>query len=319
MAKDLVSILIPAYNVEDYIEDCLKSVIKQSYENTEIIIINDGSTDRTLDICKKYRTKDKRIVIINKKNGGVSEARNVAQSKCNGNYIAFVDADDVIDSGYVGRLMDAIVDNNADIACCGYKKFKNISATTKKNRYYSHQIKIFNNIEALESLLYQKELDTSLWDKIIKKSCFRGIKFNDVKIFEDLDVMYKIFGNSKKIVYVDDELYYYRIRPESLTNKKISEDNLKVLDIVLNMKKNIVKKYPSLEGACNSRLLAVYFYFIRKNNKKDDLYKECVAKIKELRKIVEKDEKISRRTKIGILISKINIDLINIQNHLRVK
>lgn len=319
MANDLVSILIPAYNVEDYIEDCLKSVIKQSYENTEIIIVNDGSTDRTLDICKKYCKKDKRIVIINKKNGGVSEARNVALSKCNGNYIAFVDSDDVIDGDYINRLMCAIVDNNADVACCGYKKIKKISAIAKKARYRNHQNKTFNNIEALESLLYQKELDTSLWDKIIKKSCFRGIKFNDVKIFEDLDVMYKIFGNSKKIVYVDDELYYYRIRPESLTNKKISEDNLKVLDIVLTMKKNIVKKYPSLEGACNSRLLAVYFYFIRKNNKKDDLYKECVAKIKELRKIVEKDEKISRRTKIGILISKINIDLINIQNHLRVK
>lgn len=317
MNEDLVSIIIPAYNVEKYIEESINSVIQQSYSNIEIIIINDGSIDRTIEICEKIGRIDNRIKIINKKNEGVAKARNDGIKNCNGKYIAFVDSDDIISRDYIKSLMYYMKKYNADIVSCNFKKF--YKKIKKKKIKKQPQITQFNNVEALELLLYKKTLDSSLWNKIIKKDLFNNIAFdNNLKMFEDLDIMYRLFDLSNKIIYVDEKLYYYRVRPNSLINKEFGKENYSVIDVVNSMKQNIINTHPDLEKACNSRLLSMYFYLYRNIDKENQFYLKCVENIKTLREKVEKDNKISNKTKIGIWLSKINLKLIKIQNLLRI-
>ena len=317
MNEDLVSIIIPAYNVEKYIEESINSVIRQSYSNIEIIIINDGSIDRTNEICEKISRIDNRIKIINKKNEGVAKARNDGIKNCNGKYVAFVDSDDIISRDYIKSLMYFMKKYNADIVSCDFKKiYKKIK---KKKTKTQPKVTQFNNVEALELLLYKKTLDSSLWNKIINKDLFNNISFdNNLKMFEDLDIMYRLFDYSNKIIYVDEKLYYYRIRPNSLINKEFGKENYAVIDVVNSMKQNIINKHPDLEKACNSRILSMYFYLYRNIDKENKFYLECVENIKTLREKVKKDNKITNKTKIGIWLSKINLKLIKIQTLLRI-
>jgi len=125
--NELISIIVPIYNVEIYLEKCLNSIINQTYKNIEILLINDGSSDNSLRICKKYQKKDKRIVLINKKNGGLSSARNAGIDKASGNYLLFIDSDDYIEIDMIEKLYNNIKSNNADISICNF-------FITKKNK-----------------------------------------------------------------------------------------------------------------------------------------------------------------------------------------
>ena len=314
--NEKVSIIIPAYNVENYISDCLEGVVSQTYKNIEVLIINDGSTDNTLKICNKYKANDDRIKIINKKNEGVAEARNDGIKYSKGMYIAFIDSDDMISKKYIQTLMYTINKYDGDIVSCDFKKTRGkYNGIDKKKKV---NIINFTTEGALTSLLYQKELDSSLWNKLIKKELFDGLNFNKLKKFEDLDIFYKLICNAKTITYIRSVLYYYRIRKESLMNNEFSGDNILVKDVVNRMKKYITSKYPQLENACNCRILSMYFYLYRNIDKYNPLYEECVTNILNLRSSVIKDKNISNKTRIGIYLSNINMQLIKLQNVLKV-
>lgn len=239
--KDLVTIIIPIYNVEKYVEKCLDSVIKQSYKNIEIILINDGSTDLSGKICEKYAKIDKRIKYIDKKNEGVSKTRNLGIKMATGSFVIFVDADDYISEKCVETLYQQIIYNNADISICGNvdlyeKKYKKSNRLTCK--------KIMSSREALKELLDEKYFTSVIWAKIYRRKIINNIFFdNNLEIAEDLDFLYRTI-NAANTVSIDTNnvVYYYRIRENSATTDMYSESWKKEIKLCENIIKDIEKK-----------------------------------------------------------------------------
>lgn len=314
MEEDLISVLVVAYNVSDYISKCLDSIINQTYKNIEIIIVNDGSTDETKNICDYYGSIDNRIKVIHKENEGVATARNTAIKNSKGKYISFVDSDDFILSDYIEYLYYNIKKYNADIINCNFEYYYENKSTIKRIKPIEEKIIEFNKKEALQNLLYQKELDVSPWAKLYKIDVFNNVEYPKGKIYEDFGTFYKNIINSNKIIYSNQKKYYYFIRKTSTTGRNFKKEDFDMIELSKIMKKEILTIYPDLENAINSRLINMDFYFIRRIDKKlyPKQYKLIKDDIKLLRKKVLKDKKIKFKVKAGIYISYIKIDLIRV-------
>ncbi len=239
MDGKLVSVIIPAYNIEDYIGRCLDSVCSQTYKNLEIIVVDDGSSDCTAQILDGYKEKDHRVKVIHKENGGVSSARNEGIDVASGDYIGFVDGDDWIDPKLYEVLVE-MIEENADIAHCGYQMvFPN-----RIDYYYNTgKRKIQTTQEGLKDLISGEMIEPALYNKLYRKELFNNIRLNEnLKINEDLEVNYKLFKKSKKSIYCDLPLYSYMIRKNSATNSNTlvrkNEDSFKVLQEIKNDSKN---------------------------------------------------------------------------------
>lgn len=315
--NDLISIVIPVYKVEKYISRCIDSVINQTYRNLEIILIDDGSPDRSGEICDLYASEDYRIKVIHNSNKGVSNARNTGLREAKGKYISFVDSDDYVSERYIEHLYKILIENGADISCCNFEytyeeQKKNITKKKLRNNKKSENIIIYGKIEALEELLYQKNIDTSVWGKLFKRETFNNVFFPEGKIYEDFGTVYKTMMNSNKIVYSNEKQYYYLQRETSTIGRKFQKEDFDMLELAKEMKKNVTELYPELEGAVESRILDMDFYFLRRMDKKEYLqqYLEIKNDIKKNRKNVYNNNKIKLKTRIAILISYINIDLV---------
>ena len=218
--NDLISVIIPAFNVENYIERCLKSVLNQSFKNLEIIIINDGSTDHTGEIIDQLYEKDSRIIVIHKKNTGVSDSRNVGLEIANGNYIGFVDSDDEILPEMYEILYKNILKYNAEISHCG---FELVTPLRKISFHGTNKIYIQNQKDALISLLEGYPFEPSNCSKLYCKKILNNVRYNvDIRINEDLLFNVEAFKNSKKIVFEDVILYRYMDNPNSAARSKFN-------------------------------------------------------------------------------------------------
>lgn len=245
MEKELISIIVPAYNVENYLERCLQSLINQTYKNIEIVCVNDGSTDNSLNILNDFQKKDSRIKIISQENQGLSEARNVGIKNSSGKYIGFVDSDDWVDLDYYEKLYNALIDSKSDFACANTKFFDNGKISYIKFQ----QNQIFSE--------FDKKIDNykngSVCDKLYKKSLFldNDIKFIKGYFYEDNIVLLQLTYYSKKIVTINTVSYYYFKNNNSITREKNSEKELKrqqdmyyMCEVILNYfyNKNVSKK-----------------------------------------------------------------------------
>lgn len=230
MKNDKVSIIIPIYNVEKYIEQCLNSIIKQKYTNIEIILVDDGSQDNSGKMCDSYAKKDNRIMVIHKENGGVSSARNIGIQKANGKYITFVDSDDYIAENYIEELYNEIKTKDADISICGTIDVDEEGKYINKSIGYEN---IINSSEALKELLNEKYYKSVVWAKMYKKNIIKNIKFNeDIAIAEDLDFLFKALCIANSVaVNTKKNTYYYRLRENSATTNEYSENWQKEIEI----------------------------------------------------------------------------------------
>lgn len=211
---DLISIIIPIYKVENLLERCVDSILRQTYDNIEIILVDDGSPDRCGEICDQYEIKDSRIKVIHKKNGGLSDARNAGIDVAKGEYITFIDSDDWVSEKYVKTLYDLLVSKSADISVCNFIRTEKeeIETSNEQNELYE-----FNNIEALTNLcgeFYQRL--TVSWCKLYKTELFADIRFPVGKIHEDEFTTYKLLYKAKKIALTNEVLLYYWQRPDSI-------------------------------------------------------------------------------------------------------
>ncbi len=227
--QPLISVVIPVYNVEAYIRRCVESVIIQSYDNLEIILINDGSTDCSGKICDEYTKGDRRIKVIHKENGGLSDARNVGLNVSLGDYIAFIDSDDFVSQVYIQRLHDLLVTYDADISVVNKYNFSNCKKI--KIREKTPRIKCYNGVSAIEDMWYQRNIINASWGKLYKKVLFQQIRFPLGKMYEDLGTTYKLFYLSEKIVYSSEKLYYYFQREDSIMNRKFTLKNMDRIEI----------------------------------------------------------------------------------------
>ena len=182
--------MIPIYNVKNYLAKCVDSILNQTYKNLEIILVNDGSTDGSEIICEELKKKDKRIRIINQKNGGLSSARNTGIRNANGKYIQFVDSDDWIDYECIEELHNCIYKDNSDISICGI--IMSFPDCEKKMNWFGENACI-NKEEALEGLLRNSIISSHAWNKLYKRKLFKDIEFPVGKIYEDVRMMYKVF------------------------------------------------------------------------------------------------------------------------------
>ena len=272
--NELISIVVPVYNVEKYLKKCIDSIINQTYENLEIILVDDGSTDNSKKICDEYILKDNRIKVIHKENGGLSDARNVGVDKAKGEYIVFIDSDDWIDEKMIEILYYIIKKNNSDISICDYFLAYNEEEQNQKEEIQFYQ---FNNIEALKKL-YDENLNiimTITCCKLFKKILFSDIKFPKGKIHEDEFTTYKLLYKSKKISYTNEKMYYYRQREDSITHRKFSIKNLDAVDAFeerISFFKNIVKNkflyYKSVESLYFFCMKSYFLYEKEINNDK---------------------------------------------------
>lgn len=234
-----VSVIIPVYNVEKYLEECIESVIKQTYKNLEIILVDDGSKDNSGYICDEYKKKDERIKVIHKPNGGLSDARNVGIDIAKGEYIAFLDSDDYIEEDMYEILVKNIEKANADISICQvYYVYKDEKRTT-------HTPNVYLEMDSCNAIKYVNMLGyftVAAYDKLYKREIFESIRYPVGKINEDWYVICEVFDKANKVVYSSEPKYNYRKRKGSITDDK--KINLGMMDASKKCLEFVRKKYP---------------------------------------------------------------------------
>lgn len=217
----LISVIIPVYNVKQYMDHCMDTVLNQTYGNLEIFLVDDGSTDDSGNLCDRYAEKDSRIRVIHKKNGGLSSARNAALDVVTGDYICFVDSDDYISSDMFEKLLSAAKKNDCEVAICG--QFTEREGQISIDEPKVEQLRIFDSDKAIEKLIEDKIINNYAWDKIYKKYLFDGVRFPDGRNYEDIAIMHEIFYKAKKICRIPECLYYYQRRTGSISDHSKEE------------------------------------------------------------------------------------------------
>ncbi len=283
--KPLISVIIPAYNIEDYIERCLNSVCEQTYDNLEIIVVDDGSTDNTGKIVDAVAEMDSRIIPIHKENGGVSAARNIGLDRACGDYIGFVDGDDVIEKDMYEVLLNNAIKYGADISHCGYK----MVFPDRVDYYYNTgQIRIQDNCQGVYDLVKADIVEPSLGTKLFKKEIMSGIRLDvEIKINEDLLFNYYLFKKAKKSIFEDLPKYHYVIRKNSASISKINMNKLE--DPIRVVQKMMEFETGEVYGILEKR----YMYLLEKTSANlqltndDELKKYRIEKRTKLKKILQ--------------------------------
>lgn len=223
---ELISIIVPIYNVENYLRQCLDSIMSQTYQNFECLLINDGSPDNSADICREYVSKDSRFRYFEKENGGLSDARNHGIRQSKGAYLTFVDSDDWLDSYYIETLYDIMIKHKSDVSIACYGAYDEERATYLFYAYGDEYEKVYSGREVVEQLPKFEGGDLTFqtsWGILSKRELFDQITFPVGRINEDIGTNYKLFMQAEKIAYIHKNLYFYRIRKTSISNSGFSE------------------------------------------------------------------------------------------------
>ena len=250
----LITIIVPVYNVEKYLEKCIKSVINQSYKNLQIILVDDGSTDKSGDICDYYARIDKRIQVIHKKNEGLSEARNVALNLVKGKYIGFVDSDDYIKITMYEDLLNSIIEYDADISICNFYNVINGKSIVKNDITKN---KIYNKVEILKEIILDKDIQSYAWNKLYKSELFNEIRYPIGRKYEDIGTTFYLLEKCNKVVVLGKPEYYYLNREDSLVNTVTEETIIDYLEIIMERSNYIEQNFPELIKYNNLYLMKI--------------------------------------------------------------
>lgn len=217
---NLVSVVVPIYNVEKYLSYCIETLINQTYSNLEIILVNDGSTDSSGMICEEYKNKDNRVFVIHKENGGLSDARNVGLKYSKGKYILFIDSDDYVKLNMVEKLFDSCKKNQSDIGICYFEKVFDDSIQTNNVESATGDEYIISGRDIISKIYHGdgSQIAFTAWNKMYKRELFtaNNIIYPVNRYHEDTFITYQLLFNAKKVSVVTEVLYYYRIRPTSI-------------------------------------------------------------------------------------------------------
>ena len=221
---ELVSIVVPIYGVEKYLDKCVRSLINQTYHQLEIILVDDGSPDGCGRMCDAFAKEDGRIRVVHKANGGLSDARNTGAKQAFGKYLIFVDSDDYIDSDMYSVLLENLLGAEADLSACG----RIFTYDGKEIPEYSENNPVtLSGREAVENLFLSNSIvNNAAWDKLYKRELFEDIKFPVGRLFEDAAIMYKIFEKCNKIVSTKKQMYHYVQRSGSISNCKYNKNKV---------------------------------------------------------------------------------------------
>ena len=234
MEKDLISVIVPVFKVENYLEKCVDSITNQTYKNLEIILVDDGSPDNCPKMCDEYAKKDERIKVIHKANGGLSEARNYGIEALKGKYITFVDSDDYLNLNFVKTLHDNLVETKANMSIVGFKEvFENSQEDLKQES--ESEVLCFDNTNKFQQLYLEHKLNFVVaWGKLYERQIFENLKFPVGKFNEDEFVAHLVIDKCKKICFSNKPYYYYLQRANSIMHMELSEKHLDVLEALEN-------------------------------------------------------------------------------------
>ncbi len=294
-----VSVIIPVYNVEKYLQRCFDSVVNQTLKEIEIILVNDGSSDSSGEICDRLEKTDSRVRVIHKQNGGLSDARNAGIEAAQGEFLSFIDSDDYVVPDMLEYLYINAVNSGAQIATGTMIMVKNGNAKTSSDFTPS----VFSPEKALENALYGPVSSLSVCNKIFKKELFEDIKFLVGKTYEDAYIVPSLFLKADKIFMSGKAVYHYVIdRQDSITNVSFSEKNFNMVDAFEFNRKKVCEKYPALFNVFTYRIYYAYVMLFKKiifsvDFKKNKYYNVLVAKIRSGKKFVLKSKYFDNKFK----------------------
>ena len=305
MQQDLISIIVPVYKVEKYIEKCVNSILEQTYHNLEIILVDDGSPDKCGQICDEYQKKDSRIKVIHKKNGGLSDARNSGIRIASGQYLGFVDSDDYIAPDMYEHLFLIMKEKNADIGVCNACI---VSENSVPEFTDDTQPVVFESNECLKVMICDKLLTVNTWNKLYKRHVFDGIEFPVGKLYEDFATTYKVIEQAKTIVVSKAKKYAYVQRKGSIMNQTAFRMKTDKIDIVeemwLHYSKTNQRFSTELQAGIIEYVINDIFKMIGSHNvNKNPEYQEKLRLfIKRNNNVVFRNKYISNRKKAVLLL-----------------
>ena len=274
MSEGLISIIAPIYKVEAYLRPCVDSLINQTYGNLEIILVDDGSPDGCGAICDEYAKKDERIRVIHKGNAGVAAARNSGLDVAQGEYISFIDSDDWVSLDAYRIMMDEMLRSKADIvvgACVDMIEEDDGTLKNKPEKDDPSKYGVFDGEQAMRRTLIS---GSAAWNRLFKKEIFKELRFPIGRINDDEYVALRAYAMAKRISYIPNKTYYYRLRKNSITTSGFS---MKKVDLYYNAKDNLAyikENYPTLlheaESRCARELIYCYFMLFIKKDKSDE-------------------------------------------------
>lgn len=259
MSQPLISVIMPVYKVEKYLDTCIQSLVNQTHTNLDIILVDDGSPDQSGYICDQWAKKDPRIQVIHKANSGPSDARNAGLEIAKGEYIAYADSDDILHPEMYQRLLSVLVAQKADIVECDYQTF--FDGSTPDFSPVEENISAYTAEEALSHLISGETFRYLVWNKLYRRSVMENLRFLSGKIHEDVFYVYQVFGLCNKIVKLSSPLYLYRQWPESIMGTAFSLKRLDSLEARNAQIQYVQTHFPSLVPKATSQYLGSCLYY----------------------------------------------------------
>lgn len=303
-----ISVIVPVYNVEKYLRKCVDSIITQTFEDLEIILVDDGSKDSSGKICDEYAAKDERIIVIHKENGGLSSARNAGIEKAQSSYLGFVDSDDYIAENMYEKLYNMAISNDADLVMCDlYHCYE--GKTPEKNSCIEKYV--LNTEEAIKTVLEAKKTSVTAVNKLYKKELFKNIRYPEGKLSEDAFVIVDLLMQAKKIVFTSDQFYYYVHRKNSITSSAYKTKDLNVLEAYSKNRKIIQKNFPKLVDTAEMRYMWAHFYVLdkmclSKNMTDKETEKKIIKNLRHNYRFIMKDTRFNTSRKIAMKLLMVN-------------
>ena len=303
MMGEKISVIVPVYNVEPYLERCVESILKQTYRNLEILLVNDGSTDKSGELCDRLALRDHRIRVIHKENGGLSDARNRGIDEASSDLIAFVDSDDYIDEDMYETLYRQMVSSKADLSMCGHY---DVYHQIPEKQVAAIKTWELTPKEAIKMVMEAKVLSVTAVNKLYKKDLFEQLRFQIGKIAEDAFIMVDLIHHCSKVVATNEKKYYYVHRENSITTQKFSLKFLNVIEAYEQNAKIISENYPDLYDVAIMRLNWAYFYVLDRllvdNDFKDKVLEDrLISYLKKNKKSILMDSRFTRARKMSFL------------------
>ena len=307
----LISVIVPVYNIENYIKRCIDSIISQTYRNLEIFLVDDGSKDKSGQICDEYASRDVRITVIHKENGGLSDARNAAIDVAHGEWITFVDGDDFLTNTAIESMYHVVEMFGVQIVCCLHKLVYEGKHSDFDEAYDENNISVYSQEKALEKMLRQSEIIFSAWAKLYSAKLFCNIRYPKGELYEDLATTYKLFAEVKNVALIRIEGYGYVVRSGSIQQSKFSKGKMVQLRFAEEQKEFLDKQFPELENATTECLVSVCFHIlfaIMGSNEFEAEKKKVKKIIRENRKKLLFSKRTSKKARFGCLLSYLGFD-----------
>lgn len=300
-----ISVIVPVYKVEKYLDTCIQSVLNQTYKNFELLLIDDGSPDKCGEICEKYANSDDRVKVYHKKNGGLSDARNYGIDRATGEYLTFIDSDDKVTAWYLEILLKYALKYDADVVQAKATRVEeNLSSSAKVNNVIE-----YTGRNILKHFLLFQNVGVEAWCKLYKRKCFYDIRFPVGKLHEDNQTTYKIYANSERFILVDNYVYYYRPNANGITGDSFDPRRFSLLEVPKQIKKYLGDRADEYNDYLEYYKIRINIYLYT-----ECIYRNAVNQNYSHIKLIQKNIKstnihnhyLEQKYKIIIILMKIN-------------